>query len=217
MNIKLVSEVSIDGKITFGRGESSKELFTLLTEEDMKFIHAIRGEVDGILVGMNTIRNDNPSLTCRYDMGENPIRLVPTVSLDLPENSTILQDGVSTIFLTTEGNRTKAKAYDSYPNVRFVFAGEEQVDFEKAFAILEADYGIHSIMLEGGGSLNWTLIQKQMVNEMVVIRLPIIIGGKNNVSLVDGDGFKQCAASRKFELKALEFRKGVVIENYVVA
>ena len=89
MKVTLVSEVSIDGKITFGRGKSSKGLFTMLSKEDMEFIHKIRGDVDGILVGMNTIRYDNPSLTCRYVDGEDPIRIIPSNRLEVPEDSVI--------------------------------------------------------------------------------------------------------------------------------
>ena len=217
MKIELVSEVSIDGKITFGMGTSSKDLFTLLTEDDMKFIHSIRSKVDGILVGMNTIRNDNPSLTCRYVEGKNPIRIVPSNTLEMSEDFNILNDGIETIILTTEKNRSRSEKYKSYTHLKFVFAGEDSVDFAKAFEILENDYDIHTIMLEGGGTLNWTLIQKNMVDEMVVLRLPIIIGGKNNVSLVDGEGFKHCQASRKYNLKGLEFRNGIVVERYEVA
>ena len=90
MKIELVSEVSIDGKITFGMGKSSKDLFNLMTEDDLKYIHSIRSKVDGILVGMNTIRNDNSSLTCRYVKGKNPIRLIPSNSLELRDDFNIL-------------------------------------------------------------------------------------------------------------------------------
>ncbi|MDC7301825.1 dihydrofolate reductase family protein [Agathobacter ruminis] len=85
----------------------------------------------------------------------------------------------------------------------------EVIEVAKAFEILENDYEIHTIMLEGGGTLNWTLIQKNMVAEMVVLRLPIIIGGKNNI--------KHCQATRKYNLKGLEFRNGIVVERYEVA
>ncbi|MBQ1328673.1 MAG: dihydrofolate reductase family protein [Eubacterium sp.] len=217
MKIELVSEVSIDGKITFGMGKSSKDLFNLMTEDDLKYIHSIRSKVDGILVGMNTIRNDNSSLTCRYVKGKNPIRLIPSNSLELRDDFNILNDGYKTIILTTEKNRDRSEKYKSYTNVDFIFAGEDSVDFEKAFEILETEYDIHSIMLEGGGTLNWTLIQKDMVDELVVLRLPIIIGGRNNVSLVDGEGFKHFKASKKYNLKGLEFRNGIVVERYEVA
>ncbi|MBR1691485.1 MAG: dihydrofolate reductase family protein [Lachnospiraceae bacterium] len=217
MKISLVSEVSIDGKITFGEGKSSKDLFSLLSQEDMEFIHQIRGRVEGILVGMNTIRYDNPSLTCRYVEGANPIRIIPTRSLELPEDATVLNDGIPTILITTESNREKADSYRSYDNVRFVFAGENKIDFANAFAQLEIQYDIHTIMLEGGGTLNWTLIDKNMISEIIIIRLPIIIGGKDNVSLVDGEGYSECSLAKKYCLKSVELRGNVTINNYVKA
>lgn len=215
MKISLVSEVSIDGKITFGEGKSSKGLFSLLSSEDMKFIHEIRSNVDGILVGMNTIRYDNPSLTCRYIEGKNPIRIIPSNSMDIPEDATILNDGISTIIITPEINREKSEEYKEFHNVKVVFAGEESIDFTNAFSQLENEHDIHTIMLEGGGTLNWTLIDKDMVNEIIIIRLPIIIGGKDNVSLVDGVGYEECNLVKKFNLKSVEWRKNVTINNYV--
>lgn len=215
MKISLVSEVSIDGKITFGEGSSSKELFSLLSTEDLEFIHEIRGNVDGILVGMNTIRNDNPSLTCRYGKGENPVRIIPSSSLEIPEDAAVLHDNVSTIIITTEENKDKAKKFLKFDNVTFIFAGNGEINFAEAFLELETQFDIHTIMLEGGGSLNWTLIDKNMVNEIVIIRIPIIIGGKDNVTLVDGKGYTQCNLAKKYKLKSVELRETVAIDNYV--
>lgn len=217
MKIKLVSEVSIDGKITFGEVTSSKDLFSLLSTEDMEYIHEIRSKADGILVGMNTIRNDNPSLTCRYVEGKNPIRIVPSNSLEIPEDATILNDNVPTIIITPEINKEAVKKYEKYQNVNFIFAGKEKLDFEDAFSKLENQYNIHTVMLEGGGTLNWNLIDKDMVNELTIIRLPIVIGGKNNISLVDGKGYDNCNLAKKFGLKGVEFRGNVIIGNYVKA
>ena len=215
MNISLVSQVSIDGKITFGEVKSSKDLFLLLSDEDMKFIHKIRGQVDGILVGMNTIRYDNPALTCRYGEGENPIRIVPSNTLNIPKDSTILIDGISTIIITPEINRKKSETFKMYNNVKFIFSGETKIDFEKTFLTLEKKYNIHTIMLEGGGNLNWTLIDKGFVNEIILMQLPIIIGGKKNVSLVDGEGYSDCRLVKKFSLKSVELRGNIGINKYV--
>ena len=215
MKISLVSEVSIDGKITFGKGKSSKGLFSLLTQEDMEFIHKIRGDVDGILVGMNTIRYDNPSLTCRYMQGENPIRIIPSQSLEIPEDATILTDNNATIIVTPKSNQAKAEWLQAYENVSVIFAGEETIDFQAAFDVMESEYDIHTIMLEGGGFLNWQLIDKNLINEMIIIRLPIIIGGEDNVSLVDGAGYDECHFVKKFSLRSVEIRENIMINKYV--
>lgn len=214
MRVTVVSEVSIDGKLTLGSGNSSKELFELLTESDMKFIHHYRGKADGILVGMNTIRVDNPSLTCRYEMGENPIRIVPTNSLDIPSDATILNDNVKTILVTNRHNEDKIKELESRDHISVVTCGDDKIDLVEAFDILENEYNIKSIMLEGGGLLNWSVIDAGLVDEMIIIQLPIIIGGKDNVSFVDGEGYCNLKDVKQFDLVSVEMRKNVCIMKY---
>ncbi|WP_256989975.1 dihydrofolate reductase family protein, partial [Paenibacillus sp. VTT E-133280] len=79
----IFSQISIDGKLTMGAGNSSKELFSLFSNEDMEFIHLFRGNVQGIMVGKNTILTDNPFLTNRYEENKNPIRIIPTTTFQI--------------------------------------------------------------------------------------------------------------------------------------
>ena len=65
------------------------------------------------------------------------------------------------------------------------------MDFKSLFKYLEKEFNIKSIMLEGGGYLNWTLFEQNLVDEIILMQLPVIIGGYDNVSLVDGDGFQR--------------------------
>lgn len=215
MKVTLVSQVSIDGKITLGEKTSSKELFALLTEEDMKFIHGIRGAVDGILVGMNTIRYDNPSLTCRYNGGKNPIRIIPTNSMNVPKDVTIVKDNESTIFITNKKNSDKVKCFDKYDNISCILCGEDKLDIVQAFEILEKEYHINHIMLEGGGELNWSLVELGLVDEIIVMQLPVVIGGRSNISLVGGEGFHLIDRVRKFKLVSVEMRENISIHKYV--
>ena len=210
----MVSQVSIDGKLTLGYGNSSKDLFELLSETDMKFIHHIRGEVDGILVGMNTIRVDNPSLTCRYQQGDDPIRIIPTNSLDIPESATILNDNVRTVFITHQQSEDKIKKITKKENVSVITCGDQQLDLAKAFDVLEQEYNIKSIMLEGGGSLNWCVLEAGLLDEIIIMQLPIIIGGKDNVSLVDGNGYHDLNSVKKFNLESVELKRNICIYKY---
>ncbi|WP_245237369.1 hypothetical protein [Paenibacillus ihuae] len=51
MKTTIFSQISIDGKLTMGAGNSSKELFSLFSSQDIEFIHLFRGNVQGIMVG----------------------------------------------------------------------------------------------------------------------------------------------------------------------
>lgn len=211
----MVSQVSIDGKITLGRGVSSKKLFELLTEEDEKYIHTIRDQVDGILVGMNTIRTDNPMLTCRYHGGNDPVRIIPSNSMNIPKNSNVFNDDVETIFLTNSENVNKTKTVNMRKNKHVLLCGEKQIDFHMAIELLEKEYNIKSIMLEGGGMVNWSLIEADLVDEIIIMQLPIIIGGVDNTSLVDGTGYKKIDNVSRFTFCGMEMKENICIFKYV--
>lgn len=210
MKITLLSQVSIDGKLTLGVGTSSKDLFNFLDDNDKKFIHDFRGKVNGIMVGKNTIDTDNPFLTNRYEENKNPVRIVPTRTMNLDFSSNIFTDNEKTIVVTTERGKDDKKIdfIRSLGKECLVF-GEDKVDFKSLFNYLEKELGITSIMVEGGGYLNWTLFEQNLIDEIIIMQLPIVIGGYNNISLVDGDGFKNLESIKKF--KFVECRPS---ENY---
>jgi 5-amino-6-(5-phosphoribosylamino)uracil reductase len=69
-HVIVVSEVTLDGKLTLYRGASSKELMSLMTRDVYAYLHSIRAQVDAIMVGCETVRTDDPSLTVRYVQGK---------------------------------------------------------------------------------------------------------------------------------------------------
>ena len=78
--------MSIDGKIATHTGESR----WITSDESRKYAHKIRGQMDGILVGINTVVRDDPLLTCRIEGGRNPKRIVVDSNALLPINSRLL-------------------------------------------------------------------------------------------------------------------------------
>ena len=74
--------------------------------------------------------------------------------------------------------------------------------------------GIRSILLEGGGTLNWSFIEADLIDEMRVTIAPWIIGGKEAISLVEGVGFEKMNQGRKFKLVDVSRRDNYVILKY---
>ena len=206
MKVTVFSQISIDGKLTLGNGASSKPLFQRFNDEDMRFIHKFRGEVDAIMVGRNTIVTDDPQLTNRYETGRNPVRIIPTTSLDFPVSAKILSSPGETIIATTE----QARDHQMVELIRsqgkeVLFAGATHVDFNMLFPLLEAR-GIKHIMVEGGGQLNWQVFNLDLVDEIILMQLPIIIGGSETTTLIDGEGYRDIAMTKSFKLHAFEAR-----------
>lgn len=215
MKTTIFSQISIDGKLTLGAGNSSKELFTLFSNQDMKYIHLFRGKVQGIMVGKNTILTDNPFLTNRFEDNKNPIRIIPTRTLDIPLDSNVLSDQGQTIIVTTERGRDEAKIQQIRDRGKdCIICGEDEVDFVELGRQLEENYGISDLMVEGGGFLNWHILNQDLVDEIILMQLPIIIGGSSNITLVDGEGYHELCLTKKFKVVEIQAKDNYTLMRY---
>ncbi|MDN5379763.1 2,5-diamino-6-(ribosylamino)-4(3H)-pyrimidinone 5'-phosphate reductase [Thermodesulfobacterium sp.] len=198
----IVSEVTIDGKLTLYRGASSKELMSLMTKEVYRYLHGIRAEVDGIMVGCETVRTDDPSLTVRYVEGKNPVRIIPCSTANVPYNANIFSKDAPTIIATTQRAPKEKIEKLKELGAEVIVAGEELVDFEVLLSELY-QRGIKKLMVEGGSSINWEFVKNRYVDEIRIIHLPVIVGGKNVPTFVGGEGFK--SLSKVLKLKIQKF------------
>jgi 5-amino-6-(5-phosphoribosylamino)uracil reductase len=210
----IVSEVTVDGKLTLSKGVSSKEIMKFMDEEANRYLHETRAKVDGIMVGAETIRTDNPYLTVRYVSGKNPTRIIPTSTADIPLDANILKKDSPTIIVTTEkAPEERVKALSE--KVEVIIAGKEEVDLIKMMDILY-NRGIRNLMVEGGSTLNWNLIKNGLVDEIRIIHMPFIIGGTDTPALVGGEGFKSLEEVVKLKLRAHFMRGSHIITEWEV-
>lgn len=210
----IVSEVTVDGKLTLSKGVSSKEIMKFMDEEANRYLHETRAKVDGIMVGAETIRTDNPYLTVRYVSGKNPTRIIPTSTADIPLDANILKKDSPTIIVTTEkAPEERVKALSE--KVEVIIAGKEEVDLVKMMDILY-NRGIRNLMVEGGSTLNWNLIKNGLVDEIRIIHMPFIVGGTDTPTLVGGEGFKSLEEVVKLKLRAHFMRGSHLITEWEV-
>src|SRR5512143_270545 len=100
--VEVISEMTVDGKLTLKRGLSSKIIMGLMDEESHKFLHRKRSEFDAIMVGSNTIKIDNSILTNRLAPGKSPIRVIPSGDASIPPGSNVLNSDAPTIVYVSE-------------------------------------------------------------------------------------------------------------------
>ena len=213
--VLIVSEVTIDGKLTLARGVSSKEIMKLMDDEANRYLHQIRAECDGIMVGANTVRIDNPNLTVRYVEGENPIRVIPTSTGDIPLDSNVLNTEVApTIIAVSE--RAPAEKIREFEErgAKVVVAGKERIDFPLLLKKLK-ELGINKLMVEGGSKVNWELLKNDLVDEIRLIHLPVVVGGDDVPSLTSGEGFGSLEKVKRFRIKRVFQCGNQVITEYV--
>jgi len=213
--VLIVSEVTIDGKLTLAKGVSSKEIMKLMDEEANRYLHQIRAECDGIMVGANTVRIDNPNLTVRYVEGENPIRVIPTSTGDIPLDANVLNTDVAptVIAVSERAPADRVRAFKE-KGAEVVVAGKERVDFVELLKKLK-QMGIEKLMVEGGSSVNWELIKNDLVDEIRLIHLPVVVGGDDVPSLTSGEGFKTLDAVKRFRIKRVFQCGNQVITEYL--
>jgi riboflavin-specific deaminase-like protein len=181
MQITTFSELTIDGKLSLGRGRSSKELFGFYGPELARWFHAQRAAHDAIMVGAGTVRADDPELTVRHVPGRNPLRVVPLGRMALDLRSTILTDGLPTLLVLPAAH---LGAYEAAA-VETIVCGEAQVDLGALVQKL-TDRGVSSLMVEGGSRLLHSFFAQDLVDRIVIKHIPILSGEPSAPPYLDG-------------------------------
>ncbi len=198
--IILSAAISIDGKIATRSGDSK-----LSSKRDLTRLHKLRSQVDAIIIGKNTVYKDDPLLTVRYFKGKNPIRIILDSCGTISNKSKILQTSnkVKTIIVVTKKitkkNLQKLKKF----SVEIIIVGENQVNIKSLIKIL-SKRKIKTILLEGGGTINWEFIKNNLVDEFFITITPFILGGKDAITLVQGEGFHKITKSQKLRLNVIK-------------
>lgn len=204
--IVLKAAMTLDGKIATATGQSK----WITNETSRAYGYKLRDIYDGIMVGINTVIEDNPMLTARVDGGKNPIRIVVDSSLKIDINANVVQDkSAKTIVATTDkadkDKILKLQAQDV--DVIVVDKDEkDKVDIEKLLDIL-GQQNICSILVEGGATLSGSFVAKKLVDKVYFFIAPKIIGGKEAKTPVAGTGIlnlQEALALKDIKIEKLE-------------
>lgn len=177
---------SLDGKIATSTGESQ----WISCFESRKFVHKLRDVNDAILAGVGTVLADNPSLTTRLIEGKNPIRVIVDSNARIPLNSKVLTDKSARAIIATTKNvpSDKISALKAL-GAEIITAGDgERVDLRTLMKKL-AEMEITSVLVEGGGQINFSMLKAGLVDKIYGFIAPKIIGGSKSLTAVEGEGF----------------------------
>lgn len=209
-HVTLSAATSIDGKIATVTGDSK-----LSSKQDSVRLHKLRSQVDAILVGKNTVLVDDPMLTVRHTKGKNPIRIILDSKGTISKNSKIIQtcNKIPTIVAVShqisKSNLDKLKKFP----IEIIMVGSNSINIKLLLKKL-SNKKIKSVLVEGGGTVNWEFIKYDLFDELIITLSPFLIGGKNAVSLIDGNGFKKISNSPNLRLKSIKRLKNHLVLNY---
>lgn len=215
-HVVLVSEVTVDGKLTVTRGASSKLLMQFMSHEAEVLLHRIRADSDAIMVGSNTIRIDNSFLTVRHVPGKNPIRVIPSSRADISPDANVFSDDSPTIIAVSEQADPDRVAILEQKGAIIEVIGKDKVDLELLLSRLASEYGVKQLMIEGGSTLNGQMFSLGLIDEIVLIHLPFIAGGTDTPSLVGGLPTRSVDDLIRLELKKNYLAGENLITEYLV-
>ena len=205
--------MTLDGKIAAYTGASR----WITGEEARRRAHQTRNLCTAIMVGVETVLRDDPLLTCRLEGGRDPVRIVCDSRLRTPLTAKIVRtaagpaspaeaakagpacadssaasaaalDRPRTIIATCESDPDKLKPYlESGCRVIVTAARDGRVDLRDLTAKLAA-MKIDSVLVEGGGELNWSALEQKIVDAVEVYIAPKILGGRQAKTPVAGRG-----------------------------
>ncbi|WP_270517902.1 bifunctional diaminohydroxyphosphoribosylaminopyrimidine deaminase/5-amino-6-(5-phosphoribosylamino)uracil reductase RibD [Megamonas funiformis] len=185
--VVLKAAMTLDGKIATATGQSK----WITNETSRAYGYKLRDIYDGIMVGINTVIEDNPMLTARVDGGKNPIRIVVDSSLKIDINANVVQDKSAKTIVATTDKADKDKILKlQAQNVDVIVVDKDEndkVDIEKLLNIL-GQQNICSILVEGGATLSGSFVAKKLVDKVYFFIAPKIIGGKEAKTPVAGTG-----------------------------
>ncbi|MDA8189218.1 MAG: dihydrofolate reductase family protein [Dehalococcoidales bacterium] len=183
---------TVDGKATIG-GRS----FPLGSKVDHVLMRKIRAAADMVLIGAGTLRAENVDFRMPDHLQEKrlargltgvPLAAVLSPSADLPLDRTFFTSKQFTaiVLCTEQADPRKVKELSS--RVQVLSVGKAKVELRTMLSVLLADFGVKRLVVEGGPTLNFSLIEAGLADELFLTICPKIVGG-HETSIVQGTGF----------------------------
>lgn len=176
---------TLDGKIATHTADSK----WITSAEARHDVHILRNENMAILVGVNTVIEDNPELTTRIPNGRNPIRVILDSSLRIPLDSKLVTDGLAEtwIFTAKTYNKEAKKKLEDQGVSIFHTSSVRHVDPTDVVRIL-GEKLVSSVLIEGGGSIHAAFLEKQLVDKVAIYIAPKLVGGTQAPTFLEGIG-----------------------------
>ena len=215
----LKSAITLDGKIA-SKTRNSK---WITGEESRAYTHHIRNRVSGIMVGVSTVIYDDPQLNTRINGREdvsNPIRIIvddQNIRIPLDSNVVRTTNEQKTIVVTTVNAETEKIEKLKSLGVDVILTKDKngQVDLEELMNEL-GEKKIDSVLLEGGGTLNYSALESGIVDKVMYFIAPKILGGRDAITSIEGEGIdKVDDAFMIDDISIKRFDKDILVEGYV--
>lgn len=206
--------MTLDGKIAAYTGASK----WVTGEEARAYVQRERHRYRGIMVGVGTVLADDPMLNCRMPGGRNPVRIICDTHLRTPVTSQIVRTAkeIPTILAVCESDRNRYQPYEEAGcQILALPEAEGHIDLNALMEKL-GQAQIDSILLEGGGTLNWAACKCGIVREVHAYVAPKLFGGAEAKTPVEGRGVADPSEAVLLKIKEIRhLGEDLLIESEV--
>lgn len=193
--------MTMDGKIASVSGKSK----WITSEKSREHAHLFRKKYSAIMVGINTVIEDNPTLNCRIkDNPKNPIRIIldSDLKIDLKSNicktSKDIKTYIASVKPTVKSNKnTEKKKELEYLGIEIIETSPKdsskdyKVNLQELIKILGEEKNIDSVLIEGGATLHAALLKEKLIDKALIYIAPKIFGGLNAKTPIAGEGIEE--------------------------
>ncbi len=174
--VTLKAAVTLDGHLATKSGDSK----WISSDASRALVHEMRADSDAVLVGIDTVLQDDPRLTVRDAPGASPLRVVLDSRLRCPTNAKIIQTAgdIPVILVHSSGDRKSAANLQDLPGVETVYcdpASDGRVDVVRLMEIL-TQRGLLSVLVEGGAKVFGSFLRAKVADRLVLFVAPTILG-----------------------------------------
>jgi diaminohydroxyphosphoribosylaminopyrimidine deaminase/5-amino-6-(5-phosphoribosylamino)uracil reductase len=205
---------TLDGKIATASGESK----WITGEQARKEGRKLRDIHDGILVGINTVVKDDPSLTVRVPGGRDPVRIIVDSSLRIPLEAKVLSGDspAQTIIATTSDSKARiGNLRELGAEVLTIKSKEGRVDLRDLMKKL-GKMNIMSVLIEGGAEINASALRAGIVDKVVVFLAPLLMTGTDSLCCIGGASPSKLSQALRLRNVSVKFvGEDLMVEGYV--
>lgn len=185
---------SVDGKATTYEGK----LLGLGSRPDRNLMKRLRSQVDGVLAGSVTLRQDAFIPTLPPELLEErqknfsqpqPLGIVITNSGNLPRDHRFWDAGKDLRIALLGENTVTESWLDEKAQIWRFPTENQQINLGQVLSMLYEQFGVKRLLVEGGATLNYALISQGFADEFFLTLSPHIVGGEMNASIVSGSGY----------------------------
>lgn len=208
---------TLDGRIATRTGDAH----WVSGPQSRQFVHELRHAVDAILVGVDTVKTDDPSLTTRLSHGNgcDPTRIILDTHLSIPLNARVLtQSSAADTILVTGPDvdaTTRKQVIASGARVLTSPCRDRQIDMAALMKTLGAE-GITSVLVEGGSRVSGSALRSGIVDKIYFFYAPKLLGGDDGIPICRGQGQEHMQDCLNVtDVTVHRFGRDVMIEGYL--